>query len=200
MEYLTKEFKHLSERFDKLVDEGKCDQPKYEPDLWNNMTSDIKDYTNCYSYAFNRFETNANKKLQPGELSSGKFGSYDCGEILNKMKQDYNTYNITQVDKEFKPPCNHYKIALVIDDEGEEQDYHFYRQDYDGYWSHKPGKNNVRRKDASGNLITDPETADRNYDKKDDNSNNESDNNYHNFCGYYSVPYDGGPFRRRNND
>ena len=193
MDYLSKEF--LYNIFNHK-DKSKCDKPKYEPDLWNNMDSGIKDYTNCYSYVFNRFETNADKKLQPGELSSGKFGSYDCVEILNKMKQDYNTYNIIQVDKEYKPPCNHYKIALVIDDEGEEQDYHFYRQDYDGYWSHKPGKNNVRRRDASGNLITDPETADRNYDKKDDDSNNETDNNYYNFCGYYSVPYDGGPFRR----
>ena len=48
---------------------------------------------------------------------------------------------------------NHYKIALVIDDLGEEQDYHFYRQDSDGYWSHKPGKEEVRRVDASGKLL-----------------------------------------------
>ena len=52
--------------------------------------------------------------------------------------------------------------------------------------------------DASGNLIKDPETADRNYDTQDDNSNNETDNNYYKFCGYYSVPYEGGPFKRNN--
>jgi hypothetical protein len=50
--------------------------------------------------------------------------------------------------------------------------------------------------DASGNMITDPAIADRNYDKQDDNTNNETDNNYYKFCGYYSVPYEGGPFKR----
>ena len=85
---------------------------------------------------------------------------------------------------------------MVIDDLGEEQDSHFYRQDSDGYWSHKPGKEEVRRTDASGKLITDPETADRNYDTSNDNQNNETDNNYYKFCGYYSVPYEGGPFKK----
>ena len=175
-----------------------CKSPKYMPNMWNNLDKNTRDYTNCYSYAFDRMEVNADKKLQPGELSTGKFNSYNCNEILNKLKSDYNTYNIMQVPKHYKPPCNHYMIALVIDDTGDEQDYHFYRQDNDGYWSHKPGKEEVRRVDASGNLITDPETADRNYDTYDDNQNNETDNNYYKFCGYYSVPYEGGPFKRLN--
>ena len=179
-------------------DKRECKTPKYMPNLWNNLDKNTKDNTNCYSYAFDRMEVNADKKLQPGELSTGKFNSYNCDEILNKLRSDYNTFNIIQVPKNYKPPCNHYKIALVIDDLGDEQDYHFYRQDSDGYWSHKPGKEEVRRVDASENLITDPETADRNYDKNDDNNNNETDNNYYKFCGYYSVPYQGGPFKRLN--
>ena len=183
---------------DKDNDKELCRQPKYRPNYWNNLDSNTRKYTNCYSYAFDRYEVNADKKLQPGELSTGKFNSYDCNEILNKLRKDYNTYNIIQVTKGYKPPCNHYKIALVIDDVGDEQDYHFYRQDNDGYWSHKPGKEEVRRVDASGNLIRDPETADRNYDMSNDDKNNETDNNYYRFCGYYSVPYDGGPFRRNN--
>jgi len=179
-------------------DKRVCNAPRYMPNLWNNLDKNTRDYTNCYSYAFDRMEINADKKLQPGELSTGKFNTYDCDEILNKLRNDYNTFNIIQVPKNYKPPCNHYKIALVIDDLGEEQDYHFYRQDEDGYWSHKPGKEEVRRVDASGNLITDPETADRNYDTSNDNQNNETDNNYYKFCGYYSVPYEGGPFKRLN--
>jgi len=179
-------------------DKEVCKKPQYRPNYWNNLDPNTRDYSNCYSYAFDRYEVDADKKLQPGELSVGKFNSYNCDEILNKLKQDYNTYNIIQVTKDYKPPCNHYKIALVIDDTGDEQDYHFYRQDDDGYWSHKPGKENVRRMDASGNMITDPSIADRNYDKQDDNTNNETDNNYYKFCGYYSVPYEGGPFKRLN--
>jgi len=199
MNLLIKEFDLLYNIFDHNNhnnNKEECRKPRYIPEFWNTMDSNIKDYTNCYSYIMDRYEVGADKKLQPGELSSGKFDSYDCDEILRKLRDDYKMYNIVQVEKHTKLPCNHYKIALVIDDEGEEQDYHFYRQDLDGYWSHKPGKNNVRRRDASGNLIKDPETADRNYDVHNDYSNNESDNNYYRFCGYYSVPYDGGPFKR----
>ena len=175
---------------------NKC-KPVYNPRFWNSLNKDVKDYTNCYSYAFDHMEIGAEKKLQPGELSTGKFKKYDCDEILNKVREDYNNQGIIQVHKDYITPCNHYKIALVIDDKGDEQDYHFYRQDFDGLWSHKPGKNKVRRHDASGVPIKDPLKADRNYDMSDDNKNNESDNNYYKFCGYYLVPYKGGgPFKR----
>ena len=62
--------------------------------------------------------------------------------------------------------------------------------DFDGLWSHKQGKGRVKRFDASKNLIYDPMRSDRNYsrDKKQDKYN------YEIFCGYFSVPYNGGPF------
>lgn len=197
MDFIKKEIDYLYKLFVNDVHKEDCKKPHYTPKFWNKLDKDIKDYTNCYSYAFDRLEIDADKKLQPGELSTGKFKRYDCGEILDKVRSDYNNYDIVEVNKDDIAPCGYYKIALVIDDKGEEQDYHFYRQDFDGYWSHKPGKNKVRRYDASKNLIKDPETADRNYDMSDDNQNNESDNNYYEFCGYYLVPYEGGgPFKR----
>ena len=197
MDFIKKEIDELYRLFVNDKHDEECKKPHYTPRFWNGLNKDIRDHTNCYSYAFDHIEIGAEKKLQPGELSSGKFGKYDCDEILNKVKSDYNNYDIIEVDKNDIAPCGHYKIALVIDRKGDEQDYHFYRQDFNGYWSHKPGKNKVRRHDASKNLIKDPETADRNYDMSDDNQNNESDNNYYEFCGYYLVPYKGGgPFKR----
>ena len=59
-------------------DKRVCNAPRYMPNLWNNLDKNTSDYTNCYSYAFDRMEVNADKKLQPGELSTGKFKSYDC--------------------------------------------------------------------------------------------------------------------------
>ena len=66
-------------------DEEICKRPRYRPDYWNNLDYNTREYTNCYSYVFDRFEVNADKKLQPGELSIGKFNSYDCNEILNRV-------------------------------------------------------------------------------------------------------------------
>ena len=56
-------------------------------------------------------------------------------------------------------------------------DYHWYVQNSDGYWSHKPGTTSCTKVDASGNFITDPQTANRNY----------SYANYSKFCGYYIM-------------
>ncbi len=40
-------------------------------------------------------------------------------------------------------------------------DYHRYRQNADGTWSHKPGTTSIKNCDDSGNAIFDPEFADR---------------------------------------
>jgi len=71
------------------------------------------------------------------------------------------------------------KIAMVVHP-GE--DYHFYRQDPDGYWSHKDGSNDVKRYDAEGKMIWNPQTAARDYRP------NGSFLNYKDFCGFWCAP------------
>jgi len=82
----------------------------------------------------------------------------------------------------FKARCKRgsSKIALVVHP-GE--DYHFYRQDADGWWSHKDGSNPVKRYDADGKPIWNPRTAKRDYRPK-------SYLNYKDFCGYWCAPRD----------
>ena len=75
-------------------------------------------------------------------------------------------------------PARTSKIALVVHP-GE--DYHFYRQDADGWWSHKDGSNKVKRYDAEGRPIWNPETAARDYRPG-------ALLNYKDFCGFYCVP------------
>ena len=62
----------------------------------------------------------------------------------------------------------------------------FYREDVNGYWSHKTGHDPITNLDASGNRIRNPEKIDRNYDKIDNDHFN-----YGKFCGYFSVKYNG---------
>ena len=40
------------------------------------------------------------------------------------------------------------KGFIVLDDKASDQDYHFYRQDNSGYWSHKPGRREAIDYDA----------------------------------------------------
>ena len=51
-------------------------------------------------------------------------------------------------------------VALVVDPQ---IDYHWQRQNSAGKWSHKPGHTKVTDTDASGNVIYNPQNADRDY-------------------------------------
>lgn len=87
--------------------------------------------------------------------------------------------NVQMTTFEKKCPANTSKIALVVD---ESEDYHFFRQDSNGYWSHKPGGRRVTNLDASGHRIWNPQLADYNY------TNGEGYLNYDIFCSYMCVP------------
>ena len=65
--------------------------------------------------------------------------------------------------------CCH-TVALVM---APGYDYHWYRLDNNGMWSHKPGGWLATNRDASGNLISDPRTCNRGP--------------YTTFCGCYCV-------------
>ena len=63
--------------------------------------------------------------------------------------------------------------------------YHFFRQDNNGYWSHKPGTLPVENIDASNNPIVAPHLAEKNYnkEKKPDGIN------YDVNCSYFCIPH-----------
>lgn len=75
--------------------------------------------------------------------------------------------------------------SLTVEYEYLQTDYHRYRQDSDGLWSHKNGGRPVSRLDASDNLIYDPQICDRNYESS-------KSENYSLFIGYFAVtPWNG---------
>ncbi len=85
-----------------------------------------------------------------------------------------------------KAPSGWSKIALVIDPAN---DYHFYRQDSNGMWSHKPGGQLVTDKDAYGNAIYNPERCSRDYRKPGVKDSEQL--NYSVFCAYLFVRREG---------
>lgn len=150
----------------------------YAPTYWNNN----KLRANCYTYALNYLATTNRDSQQPG-YASGKMITRETiskTNIINAVKKDVNYISKvkgfrTAGEKE-KPGHREYKVALVI---APGKDYHWYRQDSDGYWSHKRGITNVTRADASDRYIINPRLSNRNY----------SNVNYSTFCGYYFVKY-----------
>jgi len=136
-------------------------EPKYEPKKWNNELI-IKNH-NCYSYMMNAISRTRKDKPQPGYFSGFprvKDNEYNCNSYFERIKKD--NPSIYKVGFDTKCKKGYYKAFMAISD-GDDPDYHFYRQDKDGYWSHKPGRREATDLDASGNKIKNPLIADRNY-------------------------------------
>jgi hypothetical protein len=150
------------------VEVKKGAEPPYEPAYWNNPS--IVRCNNCYNYGTNiRTDTFA----QPG-YAHGVGHSLTCPTVGSAAKAD----GLIDHNKEkVCGGCTHL-VALVMDPGS---DYHWYRRDDNGMWSHKPGGTPATNVDASGNPIGNPETANRNYGGADYGLN------YEEFCGYYCV-------------
>ena len=137
-------------------------EPKYEPKKWNNKQN-IRRHHNCYSYAIDDLSASHTSKAQPGYFSgySGVPDSdYKCKHFLKRLKHDLPSMYVTTLQHKCKK--GFHKAFMALDDKSD-PDYHFYRQDRTGYWSHKPGATDVTDLDASKQKIIAPNKADRKY-------------------------------------
>lgn len=137
-----------------------CSTPPYYPTYWND-NGIIQKNNNCYNYSNNR---RTDTFAQPGRAGGDMYSSIDCLEVSNGAIAD----GLESTTADAIPPDGKTKIAMVI---WPGTDYHWYRQDSNGLWTHKPGSTAATNLDNSGNIITNPETADR--------------GNYTIFCGYF---------------
>lgn len=136
------------------------DAPAYNPAFWN--TPARQPYNNCYNYANNRA---TNTFAQPGRATGKPITNLSCAGVQPSAQSDGLIPSAG-----FAAPLAAGKgwyVALVI---WPGVDYHWYRQDNVGCWSHKPGQTAARDTDNSGNKIADPKTCNR--------------GNYTDFCTY----------------
>ncbi|MDJ0822673.1 MAG: hypothetical protein QNJ09_12805 [Paracoccaceae bacterium] len=133
------------------------DAPSYNPGFWN--TPIRQPFNNCYNYANNQA---TNTRAQPGKGTGKKYTKHSCSNVMPASVRD----GLVSVPN-FKTKRSGWYVALVV---APGIDYHWYRQDDNGCWSHKPGSTAARNTDNSGNAITDPATCDRGI--------------YTHFCGY----------------
>jgi hypothetical protein len=127
------------------------DAPNYNPGVWNIPT--VQPYNNCYDYA-NDHATNT--FAQPGRATGHQYTALTCASVQPAAQSDG-----LHPAANFSAPLAAGKgwyVALVI---WPNADYHWYRQDKIGCWSHKPGSTAVRNVDNSGHQITDPRTCNR---------------------------------------
>ena len=153
----------------------------------------VRESHNCYTYFLNLKSKDAMelckndfkrhnmcRRAQPGYLSGFptlKKKDYACPIIEKRTLTDNpNIYKLNKMKDKCDP--RFYKGAMVV---APGRDYHYYRLNDDGFWTHKPGYKPTTHYDSEHNLILDPKLAARDYG---------GTLNYKNFCGYYCIPRD----------
>ncbi len=134
-----------------------CAQPA-DIAYWNT-TAGVVGTNNCYNYAT---DYRTNTFAQPGKATGQQYTNLSAcnvpagqrsakmGAISDGLIDTPNANNVC--------PGTGHLVALVI---WPNTDYHWYRKNNDGYWSHKPGGTPATIYDNAGHLITDPRTANR---------------------------------------
>ena len=144
----------------------------YEPSKWNDDIF-IRKSHNCYSYALNMIEKRRAKRCQKKTLKKGYIclrrqpnnknkedEFHSCDELINNILKEYP--KIKRVAKNSPCPQGFYRVALFLLNRKDNHhltlnDFHFYRQDNNGFWSHKDGWRKATNKDKHGKLIREPE-------------------------------------------
>jgi hypothetical protein len=128
-----------------------ADAPVYNPAIWN--TPAVQPHNNCYNYANNQI---TNTFAQPGRATGHMYTALTCPAVQHAAQSDGLVPHAN-----FNDPLaagHGWYVALVI---WPNVDYHWYRQDKSGCWSHKPGSTAARNVDNAGHAITDPKTCNR---------------------------------------
>ncbi|MGF7228556.1 MAG: hypothetical protein ACQR33_01075 [Candidatus Saccharibacteria bacterium] len=163
-------------------------QPTYNPAQWHACVDHdymtCRDGVNCYSYALNAPQ-------YYWSVPGHGFVREVAQEYYREFVAFFETYAIDAVRRALLDGAAHdgllpvdgdderegyYRVALVFA-AGNNSDFHWYRQDDSGLWSHKNGWHPATNKDDDGRLITDPQTATR--------------HDYPIFGGYFLVPNTG---------
>lgn len=128
-----------------------ADAPAYNPGPWNAPA--VQPYNNCYNYANDQI---TNTFAQPGRASGHPITAMACTQVQASATADGLVQHGNFTDPLAKGKG--WYVALVI---WPAEDYHWYRQDSGGCWSHKAGGTPATNLDNAGQPIADPQHCDR---------------------------------------
>lgn len=140
------------------------DAPPYEPTRWNAQA--VRDSNNCYNYIHDQVLAAAS---EPGRAHGVDIVD-DCYKPRVGVSAGALADGLTAIN-DFSQPRGvneGWYVALAV---WPGCDYHWYRQDSNGCWSHKNGQGPVTNLDDVCQLIRNPKNCDR--------------GSYSDFCGYF---------------
>lgn len=153
--------------------------------------------SSCLLLTSSSFVSYANYNVDYSTLSRSKLGTAEADDIFNSceneenifLKNNYAPLYFKNLRTNFgNNVFNSCTIALVFDNNILHPDYHFYRQNADGTWSHKLGQSGIPTNlDGDGQVIYDPENCAQEYDIVYDDFGVQGSHNYSVFVGFYAV-------------
>lgn len=154
------------------------DVPSYTPGYWNDGST-IQGNNKCYNYGMN---CRTDNEAQPGATVGGSCCDWApdaavCDEIEPAILPPCDG-SVVIGDENGPVPEGKARVVMLTDDG---DDFHFVRQDSDGYWSHKEGVKPATNRDSNDEIIINPENS---YFVWEGVFGPVS---YHDFCGYYYV-------------
>ena len=153
-------------------------EPPFDKHKWND-NSKIKKTHNCYAYVLDLINDKLTSKPQPGYSKGYSYLTDNdirkCDRMFERIKAD--NPSLIKIKYSDKCPTGYRKGYLAVDDGSQTSntDYHFYRLDSSGLWSHKPGSTNAISENTNGKKIVAPHLA-----KRQSNSHI-----YNKSCGYF---------------
>lgn len=127
---------------------------------WNTINA--REKNNCYNYANNKM-TFGQDAAEPGRGSGQVWGTTLDQLTNNRIKEAARRDGLVVVPAgagggipNIPPGDPYHLVALAV---APEFDYHWYRLDSNGRWSHKPGRTPITNKDDRGKRIKDPRLA-----------------------------------------
>ncbi|PFX30562.1 Insoluble matrix shell protein 1 [Stylophora pistillata] len=127
--------------------------PPYTPETWNRYPDVL--LNNCYNYASTK-ETDT--FAQPGRATNNSLPWPFTGADARASSESDGCVFVTAETTMSAPSGDEHLAALFVSTRVV-NDYHWYRLDNNGYWSHKPGQTPATNLDGDGNRIRDPRNA-----------------------------------------
>ena len=181
---------------------------KYNPNKYNKDKYTLKSH-NCYAYVLNKkskkniekckdkkgkhclrpqvgnFKTDVVKEYYYPSIEKKRTRMITCPRLKEKIKTD--NPNISFIKKKCNHKDNYQGIVFNVEKSKKDKkyyDYHFYRRDDNGYWSHKYGIDKATNKMDNNNdeFIKNP--------KLDMNDYCNNRNYKCKFCSYLCIPRD----------
>jgi hypothetical protein len=163
---------HCVSQADLQISPTNGSEPNWNPTKWKVNQKN----NNCFAYAVDDHDPSVDRRWRKPVPQPHPVQGFSCSNVTEGLYEQIP--NIYPTMFECQCTDGYQKIYYAVSDD-DPNDFHFWRQDHDGTWSHKVGARFPSQVDAENKPILNPEQSNRSFPS----------HNYAYGCGFYCVPH-----------